>query len=67
MMSGDIDWIQGLLFGLVFMCGYNFHQIGKDFNRTIREHDNIYYRLYDIEKKIDSIESGLTELRNRDG
>lgn len=51
MMSGEIDWIQGLLFGLVFMCGYNFHQIGKDFNRTIREHDNIYYRLYEIEKK----------------
>jgi len=65
-MSGDIDWIQGLLFGLVFMCGYGFYQIGKDFNRQIREHDNIYYRLYEIEQKIDSIQSGLTELRSRE-
>jgi hypothetical protein len=63
------DWInvQGALGALIFMSFYQTHQIGKDFNRTIREHDNIYYRLYEIEKKIDSIESGLSELRNRDG
>jgi len=62
----SIDWIQGLLFCLCGMCAYGFHNIGKDFNRTIREHDNIYYRLYEIEQKIDSIESGLTELRSRE-
>jgi hypothetical protein len=65
-MSGDIDWIQGLLFGLVFMCAYGFHNIGKDFNRTIREHDRICNDLYRLEQKIDSIESGLTELRSRE-
>ena len=65
-MSGDMDWIQGLLFGLVFMCGYGLYQIGKDFNRQIRENERIFDDLYRLEQKIDSIESGLTELRSRE-
>ena len=65
MMSGDIDWIQGLLFGLFFMCGYGFHQIGKDFNRQIREHERIFNDLDRIEKKIDDVEQVLNALRNK--
>jgi len=64
-MSGDIDWIQGLVLGLFFMCSYGFYQIGKDFTRQMNNHDRICDDLDRIEKKIDSIEDRLTGLRNR--
>jgi hypothetical protein len=61
------DWVyvQGALATLVFLSFYQSHQIGKDFNRLIREHDTIFNDLERIEKKIDYIEESLTELRNR--
>jgi hypothetical protein len=58
-MSGDIDWIQGLVLGLFFMCSYGFYQIGKDFTRQMNNHDRICDDLDRIEKKIDGIENGL--------
>ena len=61
------DWIyvQGVLVSLVFLIMYQSHQIGKDFNRQIREHERIFDDLHRMEKKLDYIEESLTELRNR--